>query len=106
MSTGVSGRDRLFPAPHRPVGTHPARPAGRLGRQPATHERTSKDHNRLDLAGWWAEAEAERGNDDAGAALIVHKRRGKGNAADQWVTLTLGELVALISGNRDHLEEA
>ena len=63
-----------------------------------------KDHNRLDLAGWWAEAETERGNDDAGAALIVHKRRGKGNAADQWVTLTLGELVALISGNRDHLQ--
>ena len=63
-----------------------------------------KDHNRLDLAGWWAEAETERGNDDAGAAFIVHKRRGKGDAADQWVTLTLGELVALISGNRDHLQ--
>ena len=64
-----------------------------------------KDHNRLDLAGWWAEAETERGNDDANAALIVHKRRGKGDAADQWVTLTLGELVALISGNRDHLTQ-
>ena len=64
-----------------------------------------KDHNRLDLAGWWAEAEAERGNDDAGAALVMHKRRGKSAAADQWVTLTLGELVALISGNRDHMEE-
>lgn len=63
-----------------------------------------KDHNRLDLAGWWAEAETERGNDEANAALIVHKRRGKGDAADQWVTLTLGELVALISGNRDHLQ--
>lgn len=37
-------------------------------------------------------------------ALVMHKRRGKGNAADQWVTLTLGELVALISGNRDHIE--
>ena len=65
----------------------------------------TKDHNRLDLAGWWAEAETERGNDDAGAALIVHKRRGKSSAADQWVTLTLGELVALISGNRDHLTQ-
>ena len=63
-----------------------------------------KDHNRLDLAGWWAEAETERGNDDANAAFVVHKRRGRGNAADQWVTLTLGELVALISGNRDHLQ--
>lgn len=64
----------------------------------------TKDHNRLDLAGWWSEAETERGNDDANAAFVVHKRRGKGNAADQWVTLTLGELVALISGNRDHLQ--
>ena len=63
-----------------------------------------KDHNRTDLAGWWAEAETERGNDDANAAFVVHKRRGKGDAADQWVTLTLGELVALISGNRDHLQ--
>ena len=64
-----------------------------------------KDHNRLDLAGWWAEAETERGNDEANAAFVVHKRRGKGSAADQWVTLTLGDLLALIGGSRDHLEE-
>lgn len=62
-----------------------------------------KDHNRLDLAGWWAEADIERGNDDAGAAFVVHKRRGKSAAADQWVTLTLGDLLALLAGNRDHL---
>jgi hypothetical protein len=60
-----------------------------------------KDHNRLDLAGWWAEAETERGNDDAVAALVVHKRRGRGKASDQWVTLTLGDLVALLGGPRD-----
>ena len=63
-----------------------------------------KDHNRLDLAGWWAEADIERGNDDATAAFIVHKRRGRGRAEDQWVTLTLGDLVALLNGNRDHLQ--
>jgi len=60
-----------------------------------------KDHNRLDLAGWWAEAETERGNDGANAAFVVHKRRGKSAAADQWVTLTLGDLLALLAGNRD-----
>ena len=38
-------------------------------------------------------------------AIVVHKRRGKGNAADQWVTLTLGELVALLVGSRNHMEE-
>ena len=64
-----------------------------------------KDHNRLDLAGWWAEADTERGNDDASAAFIVHKRRGRAHPADQWVTLTLGDLVALLVGSRDHLEE-
>ena len=64
-----------------------------------------KDHNRLDLAGWWAEADTERGNDDANAAFIVHKRRGRAHPADQWVTLTLGDLVALLNGRRDHLEE-
>ena len=39
------------------------------------------------------------------AALIIHKRHGKGKAADQWVTTTLGELVALLTGSRQHLEE-
>jgi site-specific DNA-cytosine methylase len=39
--------------------------------------------------------------DDAVAALVVHKRRGRGKAADQWVTLTLGDLVALLGGPRD-----
>ena len=37
-------------------------------------------------------------------ALIIHKRRGKGKAEDQWVTTTLGELVALLNGHREHLE--
>ena len=60
---------------------------------------------RPDLAGWAAEAETERGNDEAGVGLICHKRHGKGQPADQWVTCTLGELVALLNGNRDHLEE-
>lgn len=64
-----------------------------------------KDCATLSLPQWAREAEIERGNDDGLAGIIVHKRRGHGAAADQWVTMTLAELVALMTGSRDHLEE-
>lgn len=63
-----------------------------------------KNVARLSLATWVTEAEVERGNDDATAALVIHKRHGHGDAADQYVTLTLGDLVALLNGNRCHIE--
>ena len=63
-----------------------------------------KNVSRLSLATWITEAEVERGNDDATAALVIHKRHGHGDAADQYVTLTLGDLVALLNGNRCHIE--
>lgn len=59
-----------------------------------------KDHAQPRLSQWAAEAEAERGNDDAVAGLIVHKRHGHGAPADQWVTCTLGDLVALLTGRQ------
>jgi hypothetical protein len=59
-----------------------------------------KDCARINLAGWAAEAELERGNDDALAAAVVHKRHGRGDPADQWVTLTLADFTALLSGVR------
>lgn len=59
-----------------------------------------KNTARIDLAGWAAEAEDERGNDDALAAVVVHKRHGKGAAAEQWVTCTLRDFVALLTGHR------
>jgi hypothetical protein len=37
--------------------------------------------------------------------VIAHKRRGHGRADHQWVTMTLGDFVSLINGNRDHLED-
>lgn len=61
-----------------------------------------KNVSRLNLATWVTEAETERGNDDATAGLVVHKRHGKGDPSDQYVTLTLGDLVALLNGNRNH----
>lgn len=54
----------------------------------------------MSLGGWVTEAEIERGNDDAIAGLVVHKRRGKGQALDQYVTCTVRDLVALLTGER------
>lgn len=59
-----------------------------------------KNVAKMNLAGWIAEAEVERGNDDALVGLVVHKRRGKGQALDQYVTLTVRDLIALLTGER------
>ena len=56
-------------------------------------------------AQWVGEADVERGNDDAMAGLVVAKRRGTQAPQDQWVLMTLGELVALINGDRGHYEQ-
>ena len=57
-----------------------------------------KNHARMSLPAWLAEADVERGNDDAAVGVVVHKRHGKGAAAEQYVTLTLAGLVALLGG--------
>lgn len=59
-----------------------------------------KDVARTDLSGWVNEAEVERGNDDALAGFVVHKRRGTADPLDQYVTCTLRDLVALLTGER------
>lgn len=59
-----------------------------------------KDVATLSLGTWYGEAEVERGNDDADVAIVVHKRVRKGQAADQWVTMTLADLVVLLTGER------
>jgi hypothetical protein len=59
-----------------------------------------KDRSRVDLAGALTEAELERGNDDALAALVIHKRHGRGQPADQLVTLTVRDLAAILTGTR------
>lgn len=63
-----------------------------------------KDVAAMSLSQWSREAEVQRGNDDAVAGVIAHKRRGRAAPADQWVTMTLGDFVALLTGSRDHLE--
>ncbi|GAB3372503.1 hypothetical protein [Amycolatopsis echigonensis] len=59
-----------------------------------------KDTVRADLAGWMREAEVERGNDDAEVALIAHKRHGVGGPGQQWITCTVDDLIALVTGRR------
>jgi len=60
----------------------------------------AKNTAKINLGTWAGEAEVERVNDNALAGVIAHKRHGKGQAADQWVTMTLRDFAALISGTR------
>ena len=57
-----------------------------------------KNTSRINLGTWITEAHVEAGNDDALAGVIVHKRHGKGKPGDQWVTMTVNDLIALITG--------
>jgi hypothetical protein len=64
-----------------------------------------KNTAKTNLAGWAAETETERGNDDALAGVIIHKRHGKADPAEQWVTMTLADFAALLTGDRNHIDQ-
>lgn len=57
-----------------------------------------KDCAKLDLAGWVNEAETERGNDDASIGVVWHKKRGKADPADWYVTMTGATFAKLLEG--------
>lgn len=59
-----------------------------------------KNTARLELGSWLTEAEVERVNACAVAAVVAHKRVGKGQAGDQLVTMTLRDFVAAVHGRR------
>ncbi|WP_306357433.1 MULTISPECIES: hypothetical protein [unclassified Nocardia] len=60
-----------------------------------------KDHGgQIKAAEWTREAETERGNDDALVGLVVAKRMGTRQFGDQWVLMTMRDLVALLTGQR------
>jgi hypothetical protein len=59
-----------------------------------------KDVATLALPQWTAEAQIEAGNDDALVGVVVHKRRGVGDPMHQWVSMTLGDFVAILAGQR------
>lgn len=70
----------------------------RIHRQRITLE--CKNTTRINLAGWVQEVADERGNDDALAGLVIHKRHGNADPLDQWVTTTVRELIAILLGHR------
>jgi len=59
-----------------------------------------KNCAKQDLPGWCREARLESGNDDALAGVVVAKRRGTTDPMEQWVHMTVRELVALITGQK------
>ncbi|PNW10897.1 hypothetical protein C1632_02600 [Microbacterium testaceum] len=59
-----------------------------------------KDTARVDLPGWLRQAEVERGNDDAVAGVVVHKKRGTTTPAEQYVTMSLETLTVLLEGGQ------
>ena len=57
-----------------------------------------KNTSRLDLPGWLREAEAERVNDEAPIAVVMHKRRGTTDPGAQYVTMDAATFVRLLEG--------
>lgn len=53
-----------------------------------------KNQVKLDLAGWWAQAEYQA---NGKPAVVVHKRVGRAQAEDWWVTMDLKTLLRLLS---------
>ena len=64
-----------------------------------------KDTARTDLAGWIREAHLEASNDDARIGVVVHKRRGTTNPAQQWVHMTLADLAWLLGADHPTYDE-
>lgn len=57
-----------------------------------------KDCARIDLPAWTREAQLEAGNDDALVGVVIHKRHGVGDPGQQWCSMTVNDLVALMTG--------
>lgn len=56
-----------------------------------------KNCKRMELAAWVDEAEVEAGNDDAPFFAVVHKRKGRGKADAQYVTMPWGVFKAMLA---------
>ena len=56
-----------------------------------------KNVTRMDLPKWTREAHTEAGNIGAAVGIVVHKRHGNGKPEDQWVTMTVTDLVTIIN---------
>lgn len=56
-----------------------------------------KDTSTQKLPEWTREAQTEAINDGAIAGVVVHKRRGTQNPLEQWVAMTLEDLIRIIN---------
>jgi hypothetical protein len=57
-----------------------------------------KNHARMELSAWLREAEVEAGNADAPFGVVCHKRKGVGDPAQQYVTMSLAAFAWLLEG--------
>ena len=64
-----------------------------------------KDCAQQRMPEWLREAEVERGNADAAYGVVVSKRRGVGDPAEQYVTMTLRTFAAMLAGGPELLVE-
>lgn len=60
-----------------------------------------KNVKTMALPQWTREAQIEAGNDDALVGIVVHKRHGKTKPAEQWVSMTVADLVAILTGQQN-----
>ena len=56
-----------------------------------------KNVARLDLPKWTREAHTEAGNIGGAAGVVIHKRHGNSKPEDQWVTMTVTDLVTIVN---------
>lgn len=68
-----------------------------------------KNTAQIGLGVWMGEATRERLNNtvegiESPATIIIHKRHGHADPGKQWVTTTVEEMIAIINGNRDHID--
>lgn len=63
-----------------------------------------KNVTRMDLPKWTREVHTEAGNIGGAAGIVIHKRHGNGKPEDQWVTMTVTDLVTIINlfNEREH----
>jgi len=55
-----------------------------------------KNQKTMNLAGWLDETMIETANADADYGILVAKRKGKGNAAEQYAIMPLSKMVELL----------
>lgn len=93
-------RDNLDDRIDRKVRTG-ARDTGDVANVRDSHNRRivieAKNTTRMALAQWIREAHTEAHNDNAHIGVVIHKRHGNANPADQWVAMTVNDLIQLLT---------